>query len=87
MMKADRSDLKRRAPGRALGSGTTRQVDGARSFPGRDRMSQRVLSAGVNWRPRTDSRWSNEAKLLARREDVSQHWRVQAGKENPKKIC
>jgi len=43
-MKADRNDLKRRAPGTALGLATTRFGDWARSFLGYDRTRQVVPS-------------------------------------------
>ncbi|HXI50786.1 MAG TPA: hypothetical protein VNU68_23645 [Verrucomicrobiae bacterium] len=44
MKEADREDLKRRAPGTALGLATTRFGDWARSFLGCDRKSQLVPS-------------------------------------------
>jgi hypothetical protein len=43
-MKADRNNLKRRAPGTALGLATTRFGDWARSFLGCDRTRQLVPS-------------------------------------------
>jgi hypothetical protein len=56
MQKTDRVDLKRRAPGAALGLATARFGDWVRSFPGCDRMNQLVLSPQG---PCTDSRMSN----------------------------
>jgi hypothetical protein len=44
MKEADPENLKRRAPGAALGLATARFGDWARSFPGCDRMSQKVPS-------------------------------------------
>ena len=44
MPQTDRENLKRRAPGNALGSVTTRFGDWTRSFPGDDRTSQLVPS-------------------------------------------
>jgi hypothetical protein len=54
-------NLKRRAPGRALGSATARFGDWARSFLGADRMSQIVPSS---LRPCTDRRMPNELESL-----------------------
>lgn len=54
-------DLKRRAPGTALGLATVRFGDWARSFLGCDRMSHSVPSSR---RPCTDSRMSNGPESL-----------------------
>jgi len=77
-MRIGWNDLKRRAPGAALGSATTRCGDGARSFLGGDRTCQLVPSL---FGPSTDSRRSNGSRRCPSQGNVLNPGLTRKGKD------